>query len=134
MKTYSLKIIASDKVFFEGRVKYLVLPNTEGDCAVMAHHENMVMAVTIGELWFRNNDNSVTHVVVSDGVAQIVNNRVLVIVDSAERPEDIDVVRARQALERANERLRQKQSIQEFHQTSSSLARAMTRLKITGRD
>lgn len=134
MKTYSLKIIASDKVFFEGRVKYLVLPNTEGDCAVMAHHENMVMAVTIGELWFRNNDNSVTHVVVSDGVAQIVNNRVLVIVDSAERPEDIDVVRARQALERANERLRQKQSIQEFYQTSSSLARAMTRLKITGRD
>ena len=134
MKTYSLKIIASDKVFFEGRVKYLVLPNTEGDCAVMAHHENMVMAVTIGELWFRNNDNSVTHVVVSDGVAQIVNNRVLVIVDSAERPEDIDVVRARQALERANERLRQKQSIQEFYQTSSSLARAMTRLKITGGD
>ena len=134
MKTYSLKIIASDKVFFEGRVKYLVLPNTEGDCAVMAHHENMVMSVTIGELWFRNNDNSVTHVVVSDGVAQIVNNRVLVIVDSAERPEDIDVVRARQALERANERLRQKQSIQEFYQTSSSLARAMTRLKITGGD
>ena len=134
MKTYSLKIIASDKVFFEGRVKYLVLPNTEGDCAVMAHHENMVMAVTIGELWFRNNDNSVTHVVVSDGVAQIVNNRVLVIVDSAERPEDIDVVRARQALERANERLRQKQSIQEYYRSKASLARAMERLKASSHD
>ncbi len=49
--------------------------------------------------------------VVGEGFTQIVNNRVTMLVDSAERPEDIDRVRAEQALERAKERLRQKKRV-----------------------
>ncbi len=51
------------------------------------------------------------------------------LVDTAERPEDIDEVRAREAYERALEQLQQKQSIQEYHVSQASLARAMHRLK-----
>ena len=47
---------------------------------------------------------------------------------TAERPEDIDIVRAREAEERAKEKLRQKMSIQEYHLSKASLARAMSRL------
>ena len=47
------------------------------------------------------------------------------------RPEEVDVNRAKEALERAQERLRQKQSIQEYHTTQAALARALTRLKET---
>ena len=72
--------------------------------------------------------------VVGEGFAQIVNNRVTMLVDSAERPEDIDRVRAEQALERAKERLRQKESLKEYKQTEASLSRALMRLKVTGRD
>jgi F-type H+-transporting ATPase subunit epsilon len=50
-------------------------------------------------------------------------------VDFAEKPEDIDAKRAKEAKERAEEQLRQKQSLQEFHHSQASLARAMTRLK-----
>ena len=53
------------------------------------------------------------------------------LVDTAERPEDIDEVRAREAMERAKEQLRQKQSIQEYHVSQASMARAMYRLKNT---
>ena len=52
-----------------------------------------------------------------------------VVVDTAERPEDIDEVRAREALERAEEQMRQKQSLQEYKMSQASMARALSRLK-----
>jgi F-type H+-transporting ATPase subunit epsilon len=55
------------------------------------------------------------------------------LVDTAEHPEDIDRVRAEAALERAKEQLRQKQSIEEYHVSQASLARAMLRLKEAGK-
>jgi len=58
---------------------------------------------------------------------------VTVLVETAERPEEIDEVRAKEALERAEEQLRQKQSIREYYHSRASLARAMTRLKATSR-
>ena len=59
----------------------------------------------------------------------MVNNRATVIVDTCEYPEEIDLRRAEEAKERAEEQLRQKQSIAEYHISKASLARAMTRLK-----
>ena len=63
------------------------------------------------------------------GVAQTANNRVIILVDSAERPEDIDEIRAKEAKERAEEQLRQKQSVYEYRMSKASLARAVSRLK-----
>ena len=59
---------------------------------------------------------------------QIAYNRVSVIVDFAEKPEEIDERRAQAALERAEEAMRQKQSIQEYHMSQANMARAMARL------
>lgn len=70
-------------------------------------------------------------VVVGAGFVETINNRVTVLVETAERPEEIDKVRAEEAKERAQEQLRQKQSIQEYYHSRASLARAMTRLKAT---
>lgn len=63
------------------------------------------------------------------GIVQVANNRVTVIVDTAERPEDIDAIRAKQALERAQEQMRQKQSVREFRMSQASMVRAIARLK-----
>lgn len=54
--------------------------------------------------------------------------------DTCESPEDIDVRRAKEAKERAEEQLRQKQSIQEYYRSKASLARAMERLKASSHD
>ena len=62
-------------------------------------------------------------------IAQIMNNRVTVLAESIERPEDIDLKRAQDAKERAQEQLRQKQSQQEYYISKASLARAMARMK-----
>ena len=124
MSTFSLKIISTDKVFYDGKCEYLVIPTID-----LSHHENMVIAVEIGELRFRKPDGEWVTAVVSKGFAEIVNNRASVLVNTAERPEDIDVKRAEEAKERAEEQLRQKQSIQEYYLSQASMARAMTRLK-----
>lgn len=133
--TFSLKIIASDKVFYDGRCHIIIVPGLDGEHAIMAHHENMVIATEVGEVRFQTEEGDAEWVkaVVGVGFAHVANNRVTMLVDTAERPEDIDEVRARQALERAQEQLRQKQSIQEYHVSQASLARAMTRLKEAGK-
>ena len=110
------------------------MPLEDGEMAVLPHHENMIIATSIGEIRIDTPDGKKILGVVGEGFTQIVNNRVTMLVDSAERPEDIDRVRAEQALERAKERLRQKESLKEYKQTEASLSRALMRLKVTGRD
>ncbi|MBO5033969.1 MAG: ATP synthase F1 subunit epsilon [Lachnospiraceae bacterium] len=130
MNSFNLKVIASDKVFYDGKCECLIVPALDGELAVMAHHQNMVVAITVGELRFREPDSDAWRkAVVGIGFVHVAHNRVTVMVDTAERPEDIDEVRAQEALERAQEQLRQKQSIQEYHVSQASLARAMYRLK-----
>lgn len=81
-----------------------------------------------------------THIIIYDiniskeygmGFVEIVNNRVTLLVETAEKPEEIDVRRAEEAKQRAEERLRQKQSIHEYYHSRAALARAMARLKAT---
>lgn len=131
MDTFGLKIIASDRVFYEGRCRKLILPAPDGEMGILANHENMVIAVTVGDARMEAEEGSWVDVAVGAGFAEIVNNRVTVLVDTAERPEEIDVRRAEEAKERAEEQMRQKQSIQEYYRTQASLARAMNRLKVS---
>ena len=131
MNTFSLKVIACDRVFFDGRCEQVVLPLHDGEKAIQAHHENMVFAVEIGEIRITDETGEEIVGVTGTGFAQIINNRAMVIVDTCESPEEIDVRRAEEAKERAQEQLRQKQSIQEYYLSQASMARAMTRLKAT---
>ena len=91
MDTFGLRIIASDKVFFNGRCKKLTIPAPDGEKGVLAHHENMVIAVVVGIARMESTEGEVTEIAVGTGFAEIVNNRVTLLVDTAERPEDIDV-------------------------------------------
>ena len=134
MNTFSLKVIATDKVFYDGKCVDLIVPALDGSREILAHHENMVIATKEGEVRCKTSEDSDWKVAdVGVGFVHIANNRVTMLVDTAERPEDIDAVRAQQAYERAVEQLRQKQSIQEYHVSRASLARAMARLKEAGK-
>ena len=111
MNTFSLKVIACDKVFYDGRCAQVVLPLHDGLKAIQAHHENMVFAVEVGEIRILEENGNTIYGVTGTGFAQIINNRATVIVDTCESPEEIDVRRAQEAKERAEEQLRQKQSV-----------------------
>ena len=107
MNTFSLKVIASDKVFFDGKCGIIIVPALDGEQAIMSHHEDMVIATREGEVRFKEKEeDDWTKAVVGVGCVYISHNRVIMLVDTAERPEDIDRVRAEAALERAQEQLR----------------------------
>ena len=130
--TFYLKIISANRVFYSGRCRSLIVPEYDGQKEILAHHEDMVIAIDDGEMRFQpEGSENWEYAVVGMGFVEIVNNRVTLLVETAERPEEIDVARAREAKERAEEQLRQKQSIQEYHMNQMALARAMTRLKVT---
>ena len=130
MTTFWLKVIASDHVFYDGSCEALVVPAHDGEVGILPHREAMILAIQAGDLKFRiPGEQEYHHAVVGLGIVQVANNRVTVVVDTAERPEDIDEVRAKQALERAKEQLRQKQSIREYYMSKASMARALSRLK-----
>lgn len=91
MNTFSLKVIACDRVFFDGRCKQVILPLEDGQKAIQAHHENMAFAVEVGEIRIQEENGNWIYGVTGTGFAQIMNNRATVIVDTCESPEDIDV-------------------------------------------
>ena len=130
MDTFGLKIIASDKVFYEGRCRNLIIPAPDGEVGLLPHHENMVIAIEVGIARMEVEAGEWNEIAVGTGFAEIVNNRVTLLVDTAERPEDIDVRRAQEQKVRAEEQMRQKRSIQQYYHTQASLARAMNRLRL----
>lgn len=129
MKTFSLKVLASDRVFFDGRCKMTILPAQDGQLGVLANHGDMVAALQMGEMRIQKEDDSWETVLIGKGVMQDINNRMVILTEFAERPEEIDAKRALDAKRRAEEQLRQKQSIQEYHHSKAALARALARLK-----
>ena len=131
MNTFHLRILAADGLFFEGRCENLVIPTPDGGSfGVQAHHSNMISAVAPGELHYRPADGADRIAAVSAGLIKIERNDVLILVDTAERPEEIDANRARRAADEAKEALLQKRSIQEYRVAQYNLARAMSRLRV----
>ena len=128
-KTFFLQVLASDKIFYKGQCQKLIIPLADGEKAVLPHHEDMVIAVSIGEMRLMDESGKWIHAVVGNGFIQIINNRVTLLVDTAEHPEDIDERRAEEARERAAEQLRQGKSIQEHSHFEASLARSLARLR-----
>lgn len=131
-ETFGLKIIASDRIFYEGRCRHIIFPSADGGLVgILPDHENMVIAVTVGVARMELEPGKWQEIAVGSGFMEVVNNRVTMLVDTAERPEEIDVRHAQEQKERAEEQLRQKQSIQEYYHSQASLARAMNRLKVS---
>ena len=129
--TFGLEIYATNRQFFSGRAQSLIIPAEDGQKEFLAHHANMICAIVPGELKFEDSEGNWTEVAVSSGFVEMINNRAKLFCLTVERPEEIDVARAREAKERAEEQMRQKQSIREYYHSRASLSRAMARLKGT---
>lgn len=128
---FSLRVIASNKVFYDAHATYLKVNTLDGSFGFMAHHAPVVVAVETGPMAIVKPDGTRIEVVVSGGILSCANNRITVLVDTCETADEIDVRRAEEAKERAEEQLRQKQSIGEYKMSQSSLARALSRLEFS---
>ena len=128
MNSFILNITASSGEFYQGSCESMVLPVKDGVYGVQAGHSPVLVAIHMGMLKFTV-DGETREILVGDGIAEVTPTFVLLLMDSAERPEDIDKNRAEAARIRAEERLQHKQSMHEYYQTKIALDRAMQRLQ-----
>lgn len=133
MNEFQCIIASSDKIFYDGPCLSLVVPAWDGEYAFMAKHQECVAAVSIGTLRLKKPDGSVVLGVCGLGLVCFEKNRAVVLVDTIERPEDIDEVQARRAKEQAEEELKEAKSQQEYNASQAALARAIYRLSARGK-
>jgi len=125
---FSLRMTSVEGTFFNGKVEEVTIPLADGQMGILAHHDEAAIAMVPGEVSVRTPDGQ-THIwIVSEGFANVANNRMKVIVYSAERPEDVDINRAKEDEERARDELRQKKNREEYRTAEIYLARSMARL------
>ena len=129
MAGFVLNILAAEKKVYSGNCVSMVFPATDGQYGVLAHHQNTIMAVVPGELTFCDENGENFVFVVSTGLVKIEENEVLVLVETAEKPEEIDRLRAERAAVEAKEALLLKKSLQERRSAEMKLARAMSRMR-----
>ena len=130
MDTFQVHILAADRTFYEGPCVSLTIPTSDGEQGILAHPSPMIAAVQTGTLRWQAPGGEVELAAVSPGMVKVEKNEVLVLVDSAERPEEIDEVRARREADQAREALLQQRSRQEHQVAQATLARALNRLRV----
>lgn len=134
MEVFQVHILAADRNFYEGPCESLTISTSDGEQGILAHHSNMIAAVLPGMLRYRVPGEPEQVAAVSPGMVKVENNDVLVLVDSAERPEEIDAARAKREADEAREALLQQRSRQEHQLAQAALARALNRLRVKGRE
>ena len=130
METFLVHILAADKTLYEGPCESLTIPTSDGEQGILAHHSSMIAAVLPGTLRYQAPGQPVQTAAVSPGMVKIAHNDVLVLVDSAERPEEIDAARAQREADEAREAMLQRKSRQEYQLAQATLARAVNRLRV----
>lgn len=130
MARYLLEIITPEKAFFQEEVDVAILPSFDGEFGIMAGHEKMVDALVSGIIRIRTGEQW-RYAASSEGYAMVYGDRVTVMLQSVEWPEEIDESRARKALARAEERLSgDGLSLKDRVLSTAAKHRALARIKL----
>src|SRR5438128_9676741 len=129
----TLELATPTRMLIADTVDEVVAPGSEGYFGVLPGHAPLLTTLGIGELTYRIGRDE-RHVAVSGGFAEVRNDKVIVLADTAELPEEIDRARAERARERAERRLagRVEEEV-DYNRALAALARALARLLTAGR-
>ena len=126
---FLVEILTPERSFFCGEVESLIVLASDGYMSVQRMHRPEVVAVVPGPVRLLE-DGHWRECSVSAGFLEIRPDETILFATTAEWPEEIDIARAERAKQRAEEKLRQRKSEEEYRQSHIALARAMARLKV----
>ncbi|MBQ2922201.1 MAG: ATP synthase F1 subunit epsilon [Tyzzerella sp.] len=124
---FELKIIEPDGMFFEGQASFLEFTSVMGEMGVYANHIPLTTILVPGVMKIHN-DGQVKKAAVIGGFIEIQKDRITVMAEDAQWPEEIDVERAKAAKKRAEERLQKKDAGLDTARAEAALKRAMARI------
>jgi len=131
MAELKLEIISPSKAVYSGLVKSVTLPGTKGSFQVLHNHAPLMSILEIGLIIVQTDDVNKLYFSTAGGTAEVLNNNILVLADSVENVDSIDIKRAENSLQRAKERLEQKGSKDiDMVRAELAMARAMNRITL----
>ena len=125
---FKLEIVTPYGLILSEDVDEVTCTGSEGDFGVLPGHVPFFTTLKVGMLIYKKG-NATKYVFVNWGYAEVSAERVMILADSAEKAEDIDVERAKAAMKRAEERLKKAEEF-DFARSTSSLERAVTRVQV----
>ncbi|MBI1931519.1 MAG: F0F1 ATP synthase subunit epsilon [Ignavibacteriales bacterium] len=134
MEKLHLEIITPSKIGYTGNVISVTVPGTNGNFQILFNHAPIISSLEIGEIKIEESEGSKLHFSTSGGTIELSNNKIIILAESLERSDNIDVKRAEDAKSRAENRLKNKRSenIDELR-AEFALKRAINRLKIANK-
>ena len=128
-KSFQLRIVTPDRIFYEGEVSMVEFNTTEGEIGVLPGHIPMTVIVKPGVLVI-SEEEGVKQAALHSGFAEILPEGVTILAEIVEWPDEIDGHRAEAALERAQERLQNKNAGTDIARAETALLRAMARIEV----
>ncbi len=126
---FTLRIITPERVFYEGEVSMVEFNTTEGEIGVYKKHVPMTVIVNPGIVTITE-DEGTKVAALHAGFAEILQDKVIILAEIIEWPEEIDVERAQAAKNRAEERLRSKTPETDLLRAETALQRALARIHV----
>lgn len=126
-----LEVVTPEKYVVDEEVQIAVAPGSLGEFGVLIGHTPFLTTLKTGVMHYTDASGAQRYVFVSGGFAEALPDKVTVLAESAERRKDIDVNRAKAAMERAQERLAQgKAEDIDFNRAKAALERALHRIRL----
>lgn len=132
-KSFTLEIVTPKKVAFKGEVASFSAPGVMGGFQVLVDHAPLLSALSVGEVKLTTSDGKESHYATSGGFVEVKTNHVVVLAETAERADEIDVERAKAAGTRAQKRLADRNPDLDLERARAALLRSLNRLKVAHR-
>lgn len=132
MKELKVEIVTPSKIAFEGSVKSITIPGTKGTFQVLFNHAPLMSSFEIGFIKIENESENTTNYATSGGTVEVLNNKVIVLAESFESKEEIDLKRAEEAHDRAKKRIKKESGERDIDMDRAEFAlkRAINRIKL----
>ena len=128
---FKFSIVSPERVLYDQEVKSIVVPGSEGYLGILSHHAPIITALIPGKVTITESDDEKQRIVaVSGGFLEVSDNVAIILADSVEFLEEIDLDRAQSAYERAKERLGLKDPDIDLFRVRRALERAENRIRI----
>ena len=127
-----LEIVTPDKSLVREDVDEVQLPGSEGYFGVLPGHTPLLSTLKVGELWYRIGVEK-HYLAIALGFVEVLPDRVTVLAQMAERPQDIDIERAQAAKRRAEERLSKAVPDMDFERARIAMMKSLIRLQVASR-
>ena len=132
MATMHLDIVTAERLVYSEEVSSVVAPGFDGELGILPHHAPLLTLLKPGELRVRK-DGQETLMVITGGFMEVLDNKVVVLADAAERDSEIDLARAEEALKKAKEGIAARGADLNLEHALGSMRRAEARLKVARR-